>query len=101
MEEVHAIVGKTRCMQLTMFVTGFEGMIFNALAQFGLFPCEPPLNFYSRRQGESICDIYEMVLFTNCLKKNGIKTFFNKAFRILSIAVFYPKSAKTVMGFKS
>ncbi|CAK8689013.1 unnamed protein product [Clavelina lepadiformis] len=50
MEEVHAIKGKTMCIQLLMVITGFEGMIFNVLAQLDVFPCTPPLNFLSRRR---------------------------------------------------
>ncbi|XP_002131316.2 organic solute transporter subunit alpha [Ciona intestinalis] len=50
MEKMHAIKGKTICMQLTMFVTGFESLIFNVLAQFDLFPCDPPFDFYSNRK---------------------------------------------------
>jgi len=50
-EEVHAIKGKTLCIQLTTVMIGFQGIIFNALAQFGVFPCAPPLNFTSRRKG--------------------------------------------------
>ena len=52
MEEVHTITGKTRVMQLTMLVLGFEGMIFNLLGQYDVIKCEPPLNFSTRAQGK-------------------------------------------------
>ena len=50
---MHAIKGKTICIQLTMLMVGLEGVIFNILAQFNAFPCSPPLNFVSRRKGEN------------------------------------------------
>ena len=52
MEEVHIVSGKTRVIQLTMLVIGFEGMIFNIMGQYNVFPCEPPLNFSTRVQGK-------------------------------------------------
>ena len=58
MEEVHAISGKTKCMQLTMFVVGLEGLIFSLLNQYDVFKCESPLNFSSRSQGlQSLSEI--------------------------------------------
>ena len=50
-EQVHTIKGKTLCIQLTTLMIGFQGIIFNILAQFDVFPCVPPLNFTSRRKG--------------------------------------------------
>jgi len=52
MENAHSIKGKTTCIQLLMLVTGLESLLFNVLAQLDVFPCTPPLNFFSRRQGK-------------------------------------------------
>lgn len=51
MEKIHKICGKAVCMQLLTIIVGFEGLIFNTLAAFDVFPCVEPLNFVSRRKG--------------------------------------------------
>jgi len=48
MEQTHKVKGKTLCMQLTMIVIGFEGIIFNAIGSFGAFPCKAPFAFNTR-----------------------------------------------------
>jgi len=48
MEALHAVKGKTICIQLTIFITGFESLFFQIMAQNGVFPCEKPLQFNSR-----------------------------------------------------
>lgn len=61
MDNTHAIRGKTLCIQLTSFVVGFEALIFNLLAQFDVFGCNPPLNFQSnRRVIYNYCVIYQI-----------------------------------------
>lgn len=51
MEETHAVKGKTMCMQLTMFVVGFESLIFNVIGELDIIPCTYPFNFQSKRRG--------------------------------------------------
>lgn len=48
MDELHTVRGKTAVIQLTMFITGFESIFFQTMAQNGVFPCVKPLQFNGR-----------------------------------------------------